>query len=307
MTASADIRAPRPPRSNPRLRAVRVEVGDQVRNYSSGAQRITVVPLTIHRRHKRKLLIAPPGAGSSMAVGGVDTAMVKTLGKAMYWQRLLNEERHASASALARALKLEPGWVAEVLRLSTLASDIIEAIFDGRPANSTCRPCASASICCHAIGRSNARLGGLRPRSTEPIPTTGRVLAFRSPSPASGVQMEVFAPWSLVERGPRMQIITPLDASQELLDEARGERLARGAAQDSACCPPWALRSTGSACSHCPVSGTSRCECSPCLRDTPRPTPATACGRFFTPVARSIACATAVPIYNPNRANPHEY
>jgi hypothetical protein len=29
-------------------------------------------------------------------------------------------------------LKLEPGWVAEVLRLTMLAPDIIEAILDGR-------------------------------------------------------------------------------------------------------------------------------------------------------------------------------
>ncbi len=32
----------------------------------------------------------------------------------------------------SRQLRLEPGWVAEVLRLTRLALDIVEAIVDGR-------------------------------------------------------------------------------------------------------------------------------------------------------------------------------
>jgi hypothetical protein len=43
----------------------------------------------------------------------------------------LNSETPASP-CLARALKLEPGWVAEVLRLTLLAPDIVEAILNGR-------------------------------------------------------------------------------------------------------------------------------------------------------------------------------
>ena len=57
--------------------------------------------------------------------------MIKTLGKAFYWQRLLDEGKYATATDLARAFKLEPGWVAEVLRMANLAPEIIEAILDG--------------------------------------------------------------------------------------------------------------------------------------------------------------------------------
>ena len=46
-------------------------------------------------------------------------------------QRLLDEGKYATATELARAFKLEPGWVAEVLRMAHLAPDIIEAILDG--------------------------------------------------------------------------------------------------------------------------------------------------------------------------------
>lgn len=57
--------------------------------------------------------------------------MIKTLGKAFYWQRLLDEGKYATAKDLARSFKLEPGSVAEVLRMTHLAPDIIEAILDG--------------------------------------------------------------------------------------------------------------------------------------------------------------------------------
>jgi hypothetical protein len=58
--------------------------------------------------------------------------MIKTLGKAFYCKRLLEEGRYPTTTDLPRSLKLEPGWVAEVLRLTLLAPDIVEAILDGR-------------------------------------------------------------------------------------------------------------------------------------------------------------------------------
>jgi hypothetical protein len=117
--------------SNPRRRVVRIEVGAESRSYVNDGQRVTVVPLTIKRRHNRKLLI-PPTAQSSSQEGGPDAPMIKTLGKAFYWKRLLDEGRYPTLTDMARAMKLEPGWVAEVLRLTLLAPDIVEAIVHGR-------------------------------------------------------------------------------------------------------------------------------------------------------------------------------
>lgn len=117
---------------NLRRRAVRVETTGEVREYVSGPQRVTVVPLTIRRRHNRKLLSPPPGEHSAVGPGNLDAPMIKTLGKAFYWQRLLQEGEYDSGNELARALKLEPGWVAEVLRLTLLAPDIVEAILAGQ-------------------------------------------------------------------------------------------------------------------------------------------------------------------------------
>jgi hypothetical protein len=116
--------------TNPRKQMVCVTVGTDTRSYVSSGQRITVVPLSIKRRQHRKLLIPP--AHVQTASAGPDIPMIKTLGKAFYWKRLLDGGAYPTANHLARALKLEPGWVAEVLRLTLLAPDIVEAIVQGK-------------------------------------------------------------------------------------------------------------------------------------------------------------------------------
>lgn len=62
----------------------------------------------------------------------------------------------------------------------------------------------------------------------------GEAVTYQLPSPAGGVQLETFVPWTLVKRGIKMKIITPLDALQEFMEEARRERQARESAQDTA-------------------------------------------------------------------------
>lgn len=61
----------------------------------------------------------------------------------------------------------------------------------------------------------------------------GDPVTYQMPSPAGGVQLETFVPWTLVRRGLKKQVITPLDAPQEFLEEARRERLMRDAAHDT--------------------------------------------------------------------------
>lgn len=117
--------------ANPRKRTVHIEVGTDARSYISGGQRVTLVPLTIKHRQNRKLLI-PPAPDATGAAGGFDAPMIKTLGKAFYWKRLIDEGVYPTTADLARALKVETGWAAEVLRMTMLAPDIVEAIFEGR-------------------------------------------------------------------------------------------------------------------------------------------------------------------------------
>jgi len=63
---------------------------------------------------------------------------------------------------------------------------------------------------------------------------TGRAITHQIPAPAGGVRLETFVPWTLVKRGFKKQVITPLDAPQEFRSEATRERVAHAAAQDSA-------------------------------------------------------------------------
>jgi len=63
---------------------------------------------------------------------------------------------------------------------------------------------------------------------------TGRPITHELPTPAGGVRLETFVPWTLVRRGLKKRVITPLDAPQEFLSEAIREREARAAAQDTA-------------------------------------------------------------------------
>ena len=63
---------------------------------------------------------------------------------------------------------------------------------------------------------------------------TGRPITHELPTPAGGVRLETFVPWTLVRRGLKKRVITPLDAPQEFLAEAKQERAAQTAAQDSA-------------------------------------------------------------------------
>jgi len=56
---------------------------------------------------------------------------------------------------------------------------------------------------------------------------TGDPVTYQIPAPAGGVQMETFIPWTLVKRGVRRQVITPIDAPQEFAVEAALEKRER--------------------------------------------------------------------------------
>lgn len=62
---------------------------------------------------------------------------------------------------------------------------------------------------------------------------TGEPVTYQIPAPAGGVQMETFIPWTLVKRGVRRQVITPIDAPEQFRREAVVERSARKEAKDS--------------------------------------------------------------------------
>ena len=77
----------------------------------------------------------------------------------------------------------------------------------------------------------------------------GDAVTYQLPSPAGGVQLETFVPWTLVKRGLRKQIITPLDAPQEFMEEARrGSGRPASQRRTPRCYAPSGWPITGSGC-----------------------------------------------------------
>lgn len=58
---------------------------------------------------------------------------------------------------------------------------------------------------------------------------TGESVSFQMPLPAGGVGMETYLPWTLVKRGIRREIITPIDVPQAFA----GVRSEQGTADES--------------------------------------------------------------------------
>ena len=101
------------------------------------ADTVTVrVPLAIRKRGGRKLVVSPDGSVLPTAPRHVatdaDPALLKTLGRAFRWKRLLDDGTYASVSDIARAEKLDRTYVGDILRLTLLAPDVVEAIAEGR-------------------------------------------------------------------------------------------------------------------------------------------------------------------------------
>lgn len=101
------------------------------------ADTVTVrVPLAIRKRGGRKLVVSPDGsvlptAPRHMATNA-DPALLKALGRAFRWKRLLDDGTYASVSDIARAEKLDRTYVGDVLRLTLLPPGIVETILEGR-------------------------------------------------------------------------------------------------------------------------------------------------------------------------------
>ena len=96
------------------------------------------VPLSIRKRGGRKVVLSPDGSALSGAPRQVttlaDPTLLKALGRAFRWQKLLDDGTYLSISDIARAEKLDRTYVGDVLRLTLLAPWVVEAIVEGRQA-----------------------------------------------------------------------------------------------------------------------------------------------------------------------------
>ena len=93
------------------------------------------VPLAFCRRGGRKQVVVPEGwTGPALTPRSArfDGTLVKALARAHRWQGMLEGGEYSSIEELARAEKINPSYLARVLRMTLLAPEIVETILDAR-------------------------------------------------------------------------------------------------------------------------------------------------------------------------------
>ncbi len=91
------------------------------------------IPMHIRRMRGRKMIFAPQALDGDVpdSPSELQTAVVQALGRAFSWADAIENGEFHSVSDLAGSLDVDISYVVWVLKLTTLAPDIIEAILNG--------------------------------------------------------------------------------------------------------------------------------------------------------------------------------
>ncbi len=91
------------------------------------------IPMRIRRMQGRKIILAPRALDGDVpeSPAEVQTAIVQALGRAFCWAQAIESGEFQSVADLARSLDVDNSYVVRILKLTTLAPDIIEAILNG--------------------------------------------------------------------------------------------------------------------------------------------------------------------------------
>jgi hypothetical protein len=91
------------------------------------------IPMLIRRMRGRKQVIAPQALDGEIpeAAEPIQAAVVQALARAFSWVAILENGQVQSISELARNLEVNGSYVTRILKLTTLAPDIVEAIING--------------------------------------------------------------------------------------------------------------------------------------------------------------------------------
>ena len=97
------------------------------------------IPMTFKKRGGRRIIVLPDGShGHPMSAVTIDNAMVKAIARAFRWQKLLENGTYSCLDEIAKAERIGPSFISRIIRIASLAPDIVDAILDGRqPAHLT--------------------------------------------------------------------------------------------------------------------------------------------------------------------------
>ncbi|QXP89593.1 hypothetical protein [Methylococcus capsulatus] len=120
---------------------------------AGGVQLETFLPWTLVKRGVKREILTPLGAPAAFQEeakrevekrrGEQDTPLIRALGLAHYWQRLLDEGKFESLSEIAAAEGIDIAQVSRIARLVRLAPEIVKTCLagkgGGRVSESRCR------------------------------------------------------------------------------------------------------------------------------------------------------------------------
>jgi len=105
---------------------------------AGGVRLETFVPWMLVKRGYKKQVITPLDAPQEFLTEATrerevraatqDTALMRALGLAHHWQRLLDEQRAASVAEIAEAEAMDVTQVRRVMRLTLLAPEVVERL-----------------------------------------------------------------------------------------------------------------------------------------------------------------------------------
>ncbi len=91
------------------------------------------IPMRIRRMQGRKMILAPQALDGDVPESPEEsqTAIVQALGRAFSWAQAIESGEFHSVADLARGLDVDNSYVVRILKLTTLAPEITEAILNG--------------------------------------------------------------------------------------------------------------------------------------------------------------------------------
>jgi hypothetical protein len=101
--------------------------------WAEGGAIVIRITMAFKKCGGRKEIILPEGVDAAEPPKPQpQRPLVVALAKAFKWQKMMESGEVGSIKELARQNHVNPSYVARILRLATLAPDIVEAILDGR-------------------------------------------------------------------------------------------------------------------------------------------------------------------------------
>jgi hypothetical protein len=98
-----------------------------------GTRLVVRIPMRFQRRGGRKRIVAPDGSDIvPISKPQPDGTLIKALGRAYRWQRVLESGEYGTLAELSAAEQINPSYICRLLRLTLLAPDIVEWVMDGR-------------------------------------------------------------------------------------------------------------------------------------------------------------------------------